>query len=52
MSPFKSQDQRAYFYKFLPELAQQWEDVTPKSKKLPKKVKKNGKKANDNKRKK
>ena len=38
--PFKSEAQRKYFHKFLPEHAAQWEAETPKGKKLPKRVKK------------
>lgn len=38
--PFKSQAQRRYFYKFLPEEVAQWEAETPKKKTLPKRVKK------------
>lgn len=44
MSPFKSQAQRAYFYKNLPGLAKKWEAHTPKGKKLPKHIKKKRKK--------
>jgi hypothetical protein len=40
--PFKSQAQRAFMYATKPEMAKEWEKETPK-KKLPKKVKKNGK---------
>lgn len=38
--PFKSEAQRKFFYKVLPQHAAQWEADTPKGKKLPKKVKK------------
>jgi hypothetical protein len=42
--PFKSQAQRKFMYSQHPEMAKEWEDKTPKGKKLPKKVKKkNGK---------
>lgn len=42
--PFKSQAQRKWMYSQHPEMAQQWEEHTPKGKKLPKKVgKENGK---------
>lgn len=37
--PFKSQQQRKFMYAKHPEMAQQWEEHTPKGKKLPKKVK-------------
>ena len=41
--PFKSQAQRKWMYAKHPEMAQQWEEHTPKGKPLPKKVKdKNG----------
>jgi hypothetical protein len=40
MSPFKSQDQRAYMYANMPKMAKRWEEHTPKNKKLPKKVSK------------
>jgi hypothetical protein len=44
--PFKSQQQRKFMYAKHPELAQEFEEKTPKGKKLPKKVKKtNGKKS-------
>lgn len=43
--PFKSQAQRKFMYAKHPEMAKEWEEKTPKGKKLPKKVKKkNGKK--------
>lgn len=43
--PFKSQAQRKLMYAKHPEIAKEWEEKTPKGKKLPKKVKKkNGKK--------
>ena len=38
--PFKSQAQRKFMYSEHPEMAKEWEDKTPKGKKLPKKVKK------------
>lgn len=38
--PFKSQSQRKFMYAQHPEMAKEWEDKTPKGKKLPKKVKK------------
>lgn len=38
--PFKSQAQRAFFYAVNPKMAREWEDHTPKGKKLPKRVKK------------
>lgn len=38
--PFKSQQQRKFMYAKHPEMAKEWEEKTPKSKKLPKKVKK------------
>lgn len=41
--PFKSQAQRAYLYANNPKVAKQWEQDTPKGKKLPKKVKPKGK---------
>jgi hypothetical protein len=41
--PLKSQAQRAFMHKFHPEIAERWEKETPKGK-LPKKVKKKGKK--------
>lgn len=40
--PFKSQQQRKFMYAKHPEMAEEWEDKTPKGKKLPKKVKKKG----------
>jgi len=42
--PFKSQAQRAFFYAVNPRKAKEWEDHTPKGKKLPKKVKSTKKK--------
>jgi len=45
--PFKSQSQRKFMYAKHPEMAKEWEEKTPKGKKLPNKVKKgasNGKK--------
>lgn len=43
--PFKSKAQRKFMYAKHPEMAKEWEDKTPKGKKLPEKVKKkNGKK--------
>ena len=42
--PFKSQSQRKFMYSQHPEMAKEWEDKTPKGKKLPKKVKKTTKK--------
>ena len=42
--PFKSQAQKGWMYSNHPEMAKQWQEETPKGKKLPKKVsKKNGK---------
>ncbi len=41
--PFKSQAQRRYMYKNLPEIAAQWEKETPKGTKLPKRVENKGK---------
>ena len=42
--PFKSQQQRKFMYAKHPEMAKEWEDKTPKGKKLPKKLtKKKGK---------
>jgi hypothetical protein len=41
--PFKSQSQRKYLWTNRPEIAKEFESKTPKNKKLPKKVKKNGK---------
>lgn len=38
--PFKSKAQRAFMYAAHPKIAKEWEKVTPKGKKLPKKVKK------------
>ncbi len=38
--PFKSQAQRAFMHAAHPELAKEWETVTPKGKRLPKKLKK------------
>ena len=37
--PFKSTSQRKFMYSQHPEMAKEWEDKTPKSKKLPTKVK-------------
>lgn len=43
--PFKSEAQRKFMYAKHPKMAKEWEDKTPKGKKLPKKVtKKAGKK--------
>ena len=42
--PFKSQAQRKFMYAKHPEMAQEWEEKTPKGKKLPKKAAKKGKK--------
>ena len=42
--PMKSKKQRAYLWANKPEIAQEFEDKTPKGKKLPLKVKKKGKK--------
>jgi len=42
--PFKSQAQRKWMYANDPKMAEKWEEHTPKGKKLPKKVKKNGSK--------
>jgi len=36
--PFKSQRQRAFMYAVHPEMAKEWEEKTPKGKKLPNKV--------------
>lgn len=36
--PFKSQAQRKFMYANNPEMAKEWEEHTPKGKKLPKKV--------------
>lgn len=41
--PFKSQKQRAWMHANKPKMAKKWEKETPKGK-LPKKVKKRGKK--------
>ena len=38
--PFKSEAQRKLMYAKHPEMAKEWEEKTPKNKKLPKKVKK------------
>ena len=38
--PFSSSSQRAWMYANKPKMAERWEAHTPKSKKLPKKVKK------------
>ena len=40
--PFKSQAQRAFMYSQHPKLAKEFEEHTPKGKKLPKHVKKKG----------
>jgi len=37
--PFKSKQQRRWMYATHPQMAKQWESVTPKGKPLPKKVK-------------
>jgi hypothetical protein len=42
--PFKSQAQREFMYSQHPEMAKEWENKTPKGKKLPAKVKKKAKK--------
>ena len=42
--PFKSQSQRKFMYSQHPEMAKEWEDKTPKVKKLPTKLKANKKK--------
>ena len=44
--PFKSQAQRKWMYANDPKMASEWEEKTPKGKRLPNKVKKkkNGKK--------
>lgn len=42
--PFKSESQRKFMYAKHPKLAKEFEEKTPKGKKLPKKVAKNGKK--------
>ena len=41
--PFKSQSQRKWMYANDPEMAERWEEHTPKGKKLPEKVAKKGK---------
>jgi hypothetical protein len=41
--PFKSKAQRKFMYAKHPEMAKEWENKTPKDKKLPEKVKKNAK---------
>lgn len=38
MSPFKSESQRKFMYSQHPEMAKEWEEKTPKGKKLPNKV--------------
>jgi hypothetical protein len=38
--PFKSEAQKGWMYANHPQIAKEWEDKTPKGKKLPKKVKK------------
>lgn len=38
--PFKSEAQRKFMYAKNPKMAKEWEEKTPKGKKLPKKVKK------------
>ena len=38
--PFKSEAQRKFMYAKHPKMAKEWEDKTPKGKKLPAKVKK------------
>jgi hypothetical protein len=38
--PFKSQAQRQFMYSQHPEMAKEWENKTPKGKKLPDKLKK------------
>jgi hypothetical protein len=40
MPPFKSQAQRKFMYSQHPELAKEFEEATPKGKKLPQHVKK------------
>lgn len=42
--PMKSQAQRKWMYANKPQMAKEWEAETPKGKKLPKKVKRKGKK--------
>jgi hypothetical protein len=42
--PFKSQAQREFMYSQHPEMVKEWENKTPKGKKLPAKVKKKAKK--------
>lgn len=42
--PFKSKSQRRFMYAKHPKMAEEWEDKTPKGKKLPEKVKKGKKK--------
>ena len=44
--PFKSTSQRKFMYSQHPEMAKEWEDKTPKGKKLPTKVKKTKSKSN------
>jgi hypothetical protein len=38
--PFKSKSQRRWMYATHPEMARHWEEVTPKGKSLPERVKK------------
>lgn len=40
MCPFQSEAQRAFMWAAKPEIAKEFEDATPKGKKLPKRVKK------------
>ena len=47
--PFKSQQQRKWMYATHPEMAQQWEEHTPKGEHLPRKVKTKQTKAKDKK---
>jgi hypothetical protein len=39
--PFKSKAQRAYLYIHHPQIAKQWEKITPKNAKLPEHAKEN-----------
>ena len=42
--PFKSKAQKGWMYSNKPKMAKEWEAETPKGKKLPKRVRKKGKK--------
>lgn len=42
--PFKSEAQKKWMYANKPKMAKEWQDHTPKGKKLPKKAKKTRKK--------